>query len=66
MLMLPTLAEVLAVSIEELIGITPTHGKKRGPAPKLLEQVEQISQLPKSKQKFVMQMLDIVIQQIAH
>nr|WP_305910076.1 hypothetical protein [Methylomarinum sp. Ch1-1]MDP4523027.1 hypothetical protein [Methylomarinum sp. Ch1-1] len=41
-------------------------GKKRGPAPKLLKQVEQISQLPKSKQKFVMDMLDTVIQQAAH
>lgn len=64
--MLPTLAEVLAVSVEELIGIAPINGKKRGPAPKLLKQVEQISQLPKSKQKFVMDMLDTVIQQAAH
>ena len=64
--MLPTLAEVLAVSVEELIGIASTNGKKRGPAPKLLKQVEQISQLPKAKQKFVMEMLDTVIQQAAH
>jgi transcriptional regulator with XRE-family HTH domain len=63
--MLPTLAEVLAVSVEELIGIASTNGKKRGPASKLLQQVEQISQLPKSKQKFVMDMLDTVIQQAA-
>jgi len=60
------LAEVLAVSAEELIGIAPVNGKKRGPAPKLLKQVEQISQLPKSKQRFVMDMLDTVIQQAAH
>ena len=64
--MLPTLAEVLAVSVEELIGVTASQGKKRGPAPKLLKQVEQISQLPKAKQKFVMEMLDTVIQQAAH
>ena len=61
--MLPTLAEVLAVSVEELIGIATTQNKKRGPAPKLLKQIEQISQLPKTKQKFVMDMLDTVIQQ---
>ncbi len=61
--MLPTLAEVLAVSVEELIGIASTSNKKRGPAPKLLKQVEQISQLPKTKQKFVMEMLDTVIHQ---
>ena len=60
------LAEVLAVSVEELIGIAPSDGKKRGPAPKLLKQVEQISQLPKAKQKFVSEMLDTVIQQTAH
>ena len=64
--MLPILAEVLTVSVEELIGIAPTNGKKRGPAPKLLKQVELISQLPKSKQKFVMEMLDTVIQQARH
>ena len=64
--MLPTLAEVLAASVEELIGIASTDGKKRGPAPKLLKQVEQISQLPKAKQKFVMEMLDTVIQQAVH
>ncbi|OZS59406.1 hypothetical protein BST55_03420 [Vibrio vulnificus] len=34
---MPTLAEVLAVSVEELIGIAPSNGKKRGPAPKLLK-----------------------------
>lgn len=62
--MLPILAEMLAVSVEELIGVTTTsENKRRGPAPKLLKQVEQISQLPKTKQKFVMEMLDTVIQQ---
>lgn len=60
--MLPVLADVFAVSVEEVIGIEPVNGKKRGPAPKLLRQIEQISQLPKSKQKFVSDMLDTVIQ----
>jgi len=64
--MLPTLAEVLAVSVEELIGVATANNKKRGPAPKLLQQVEQISHLPKAKQKFVMEMLDTVIQQAAN
>lgn len=58
--------DTLAVSVEELIGIASTNGKKTRPAPKLLKQVEQISQLPKAKQKFVMEMLDTVIQQAAH
>ena len=60
--MLPTLAHLFAISIDELVGMKgqPT---KRGPAPKLLRQVEQISRLPKSKQRFVMDMLDTVLQQ---
>ncbi|WP_234422185.1 hypothetical protein [Sedimenticola thiotaurini] len=41
---------------------TATKGK-RGPTPTLQRQIEQISQLPRAKQKFVMEMLDTVIQQ---
>lgn len=59
---LPTLAKYLGVSLEELIGEKPQPGK-RGPAPKLQQQLERISQLPKSKQKFVMEMLDTVLKQ---
>lgn len=36
---------------------------KRGPAPRLQQQLEQIGQRPKAKQRFVMEMLDAVIQQ---
>ena len=36
---------------------------KRGPAPKLQQQLEQVSRLPKAQQKFVTQMLDTVLQQ---
>jgi transcriptional regulator with XRE-family HTH domain len=59
---LPTLAKHLGVSIEELIG-EQTRPGRRGPAPKLQQQLERISQLPKSKQKFVMEMLDTVLKQ---
>lgn len=60
--MLPALAKELAVSVETLIGV-PTPKHKRGPAPKLQRQIEQIQQLPRTKQRFVMQMLDTVLQQ---
>ena len=60
--MLPIIAQVFAISMDELMGM-PTKASKRGPAPKLQRQIELISQLPKSKQKFVMEMLDTVIQQ---
>ena len=36
---------------------------KRGPTPKLQRQLEQVSALPKAQQRFVMQMLDTVLQQ---
>ena len=62
--MLPTLAKALAVSIEELMDVQPTAAKgKRGPTPALQRQIEQISQLPRTKQKFVMEILETVIQQ---
>jgi hypothetical protein len=63
--MLPTLARALGVSVEELIGEqSSAAARKRGPAPKL-QQLERISALPKSKQKFVMQVLETVLQQSA-
>lgn len=60
--LLPNLAHALAVSIEELIG-HEAKPAKRGPAPKLQQQLERISRLPRAQQRFVMQMLDTVIQQ---
>lgn len=64
--MLPTWARILGVSIEELIGEQPSAAaRKRGPAPKLQQQLERINALPKAKQKFVMQVLETVLQQSA-
>ena len=60
--MLPMLAKELAVSVEALVGVS--NGKrKRGPAPKLQQQIEQIQKLPRTKQRFVVEMLDTVLQQ---
>jgi hypothetical protein len=60
------LARILGVSVEELIGEQPSAAtRKRGPAPKFQQQLERISALPKSKQKFVMQVLETVLQQAA-
>lgn len=50
------------MSLEELVGTQPKPGK-RGPAPKLQQQLERITQLPKARQRFVMEMLDTVLQQ---
>jgi len=60
--LLPPLARSLGTSIEELVGEQKKAGK-RGPAPKLQQKLEQLSRLSKPKQKFVMEMIDTVLQQ---
>ena len=61
---LPVLAQALAVSVEDLIGAqAAAAAKKRGPAPKLQQQMDRIAKLPKAKQKFVIEMLDAMLQQ---
>src|SRR5471030_250002 len=61
---LPTVAKILSVSLEGLLGEeTLMSPRKRGPASRLEQQIQVISQLPKSKQKFVSEMLDAVIAQ---
>jgi transcriptional regulator with XRE-family HTH domain len=61
--LLPQLAAILGVPVEALIGQPVKRAAKRGPAPKLQQHMERISQLPKPKQKFVMEMLETVLAQ---
>jgi len=64
---LPVLAEELDTSIDALLGTTSTKARsKRGPAPKIQQQLERLAQLPKAKQRFVSQMLDSVLAQEGH
>ena len=60
--LLPAIAEALAIALEQLIG-QKAPPAKRGPAPKLQQQIERIQRLPRAKQRFVMEMLDTVLQQ---
>jgi transcriptional regulator with XRE-family HTH domain len=59
---LPVIAQALGVGIEELVSERPKPGK-RGPAPKLQQQLEQLSRLPKAQQRLVSQLIDTVLQQ---
>jgi transcriptional regulator with XRE-family HTH domain len=61
--LLPQIAETLTVSLEELIGKKDVQPAKRGPAPKLQQQIERIQRLPRAKQRFVLEMLDTVLAQ---
>lgn len=60
---LPVLARELGVGLEELLGEAKTATKKRGPAPKLQQHMDRISQLPKPQQRFVIQVLESVLAQ---
>jgi transcriptional regulator with XRE-family HTH domain len=57
---LPRLAALLGTSIEELIG-EPPKAAKRGPTPKLQQQLEQVQSLPKAKQRIVSEVLDSLL-----
>jgi transcriptional regulator with XRE-family HTH domain len=59
---LPALAKALAVSVEELLD-AQRKPKKRGPTPVLQRQLERVSELPRSRQRFVIEMLETVLQQ---
>jgi transcriptional regulator with XRE-family HTH domain len=62
--LLPAIADALAISVEQLIGRPSMRAAaRRGPAPKLQQQIERIGQLPRAKQRFVMEMLETVLAQ---
>jgi transcriptional regulator with XRE-family HTH domain len=60
----PLLARTLGVSVETLIG-EKAPPARRGPTPKLQQQVERLSRLPQAKQRVVMEMLEGFINQAA-
>jgi transcriptional regulator with XRE-family HTH domain len=62
--LLPNLARALTTSLEALIGEDSQRRGKRGPAPKLQQQLEQVSQLPKAKQRVIAEVLDSMLAQV--
>lgn len=60
--MLPTLSRLFAVPLEQLIGME-TLPTKRGPVSTLQRQMEQVNAMPRSKQKFISEMLEALIKQ---
>lgn len=56
------MAQVLRFSLDDmLMGRSPAGRSKRGPASKLELQIEAVARLPKSKQRFVSEMLDTIL-----
>ena len=60
---LPILGQILNLTPDELLGFGAKPKLKRGPASRLDRQIDCIRQLPRTKQTFVMEMLDTVIAQ---
>ena len=60
---LAPLAQTLGVSVEDLVGVPTRRAGKRGPTPKLQQQIERLSDLPQAKQRLVMEMLEGVLTQ---
>lgn len=59
---LPNLADLLGVTVEELVGTPTKRGTgKRGPKGKMQQQLEQIEALPKAKQRAIAQVLDSML-----
>lgn len=65
---IPLIASAVSSTVVELMGevTTPEVKSKRGPKSKFELQIEQVHKLPRTKQKFVSEMLDTVIQQATH
>jgi transcriptional regulator with XRE-family HTH domain len=61
--LLAPLAQALGISVEELVGAPTKRAGKRGPTPKLQQQIERLSDLPQAKQRMVMEMLEGVLMQ---
>jgi hypothetical protein len=51
------------VGVDALLGRPVRISARRGPAPKLQQQMERISRVPSAQQRVVMQMLDGVLAQ---
>jgi len=62
---LPTLIQVLGVASDELLGLE-TPKSKRGPAPRFQQQIERVSQLPRTKQQVLMEILEAFLSQAGH
>lgn len=61
--LLQALARALMIETDVLLGETAKARAKRGPAPMFQRHIEQISRLPKAKQRFVIQVLESVLAQ---
>lgn len=59
---LPALADALGTSIEGVLGVASKRSPgKRGPQPKIAQQLERIQALPAAEQRAIVKVLDSVL-----
>ncbi len=61
--LLPELAAVLGVSIEQIIGVREQNGQKRGPKSQLERQLEAIADLPRHEQRRILSVVEALVGQ---
>lgn len=59
---LAAIAKTLGVAVEDLVGAS-AQPARRGPVPKLQQQMDRIAKLPRPQQRFVMQVIESVLAQ---
>lgn len=59
--LLPSIAQILEVSVADLLGENTEVRKRPGPVSKLEQQIAQIRQLPKEKQKAISTVLEMTL-----
>ena len=62
---LSPIAQTLHTTVEDLIGEAQARKarSKRGPAPKIQQQLERVSTLPKARQRLISEVLDSMLPQ---
>jgi transcriptional regulator with XRE-family HTH domain len=61
--LVPVLAKALDVSLEEVLGVNQSAGKKRGPKSQLERQLEAVADLPRSQQQQILNVVQALIAQ---
>lgn len=63
---LPSLAQLLNVSVEELLGVKPASRSRSTPANKFEKRIERMRALPRTKQQLILDMLDAFLATASH
>ncbi len=59
--LLKPLAELLGVSVEEILGLKENKNARRGPKSRLERQFEEIQKLPRTRQEFISKLLGEIL-----